>query len=160
MFSQNTRISDDPNEVRSYENQVLIQSRYAFDNRFDDACPSNPDRSVNFQCTQNNVGDRQVEQSTSLRMMPTTLNHVDERHLQSALMRQVPYMVGGGFEGKDTDMSRQLGNGSWGKYETKYYTPRTYLKECDTTVEDFIRGGISTRACYRNAKKKISPNSI
>jgi hypothetical protein len=85
-------------------------------------------------------------------MQPTSLNELSK--IKRTVNIQVPYKVGGGYIGEGEDVSREAQSGA-NKYQMKYYNPRmNYPQACDTTVEQFVRGGISTRACYRNAKIK------
>lgn len=150
MFAQNTRISNDEGEVHSYENQVDSIGRYVFQNRYEDSC--RPGNTYISQCHQNQVGENQVDHASTLRMQPTSLNELSK--IKRTVNIQVPYKVGGGYIGEGEDVSREAQSGA-NKYQMKYYNPRmNYPQACDTTVEQFVRGGISTRACYRNAKIK------
>lgn len=163
MFAQSTRISNDHNQVLSYEKQVDRQSEYLFSNRLEDACENTT--IYDFHCRQNQVGDRQINASNQLRGQPTSLNEPGQRKMSRMQIAEVPYKVGGGYEGRaEMDVSRDfISAPTDGKYGQKYYKPYVNFwnyHDCSEQmpVEEFVRGGLSTRACYRNAKKKMSPN--
>lgn len=155
LFGDTTRIGFDARERTSHDQQVAQIGRYAFDLPPTGPCPVAAS-SMGSNCPV--VGPNEAVLGQWKRTESTTSNEPGERRLSSALVRQVPYKVGGGVNPSvpETDVSRALGNAHEARYE-KYYHPRTeLLPSVNPVVEEFVRGGISTRACYRNAKKKFS----
>lgn len=156
MFGDTTRIAYDATERTSHDHQVAQIGRYTFDLP-PSTVPCPVAASFGSNCPV--VGPNGAALGQWGRAVSTTSNEPGERHISSALVRRVPYKVGGGVNPSvpETDVSRALGNANEAKNE-KYYHPRTELLRDVTNpvVEEFVRGGISTRACYRNAKKKFS----
>ena len=149
MFAQHTRISNDASQLSSYDNQVEAVGNYVFANRFEDKCEFPIQIS---QCYQNKVGTKQIDQSNQLRMAPTSLNEPGFRNVSTELQSYVPYKVGGGMQAESqSDVSRDF-TSDYGV--VRYYNPRVETSHGVTAVEDFVRGGISTRSCYRNARRK------
>ena len=96
MFAQNARISNDEGEVHSYQNQVDSIGRYVFQHRYEDSC--RPGNTYISQCQQNQVGENQVDDASTLRMQPTSLNELSK--IKRTVNIEVPYKVGGGYIGE------------------------------------------------------------
>jgi hypothetical protein len=157
MFQESTSIFYD-DDVKAYESRSLFPGQYHFEHQMPaEACPL-PE--THF-CRGWGVAPDTVNVGNMLRQKPTRLNLPGEAP-STMLYGTSPWMAQGEFHDPEAAGELRYGigplrdaqSGRSGLAETDYTGLRHYdLSSCPLPrVEEGLRGGISTRADYRNAQ--------
>lgn len=92
-FNQQTTIGTEDAYVTFLGKQSQKPLAYRFNFQYQASCPINTLPSTS-ECRGFAVGKDAIDSSTALRARPTTLNEVDQRRLQTELLRTAPFKAG------------------------------------------------------------------